>query len=141
MMTLKILAKCFRRFSSSVTKFYPCVLPHRNVIPHTHDTPPHHILGYQAQGLLYVSQRNQLSASIKCNGCSHHRSRVQTLDGTVLYTELPTYYHHISIIKLSVLWCVLKVGEGFPGRVLPKTLKWVALYHWVYSSVTFHISV
>ena len=25
-------------------------------------------------------------------------------------------------------WCVWKVREGFPGRVLPKTLKWVAVY-------------
>ena len=35
----------------------------------------------------------------------------------------------------KVRWCVWKVGEGFPGRVSPKTLKWVA----VYSSVMFHI--
>ena len=55
------------------------------------------------------------------------------LIGTVLSTELPTVDHHDSI-KLSVRWCVWKVGEGFPGRVSPKTLKWVA----VYSSVTFH---
>ena len=54
----------------------------------------------------------------------------------VLCTELPTDYHHNSIIELSVCWCVWKVGEGLPGRVLPKTLKWVADY----SSVTFHIN-
>ena len=29
-------------------------------------------------------------------------------------TELLTDYHHISIIKLSVRWCVRKVEEGFP---------------------------
>ena len=34
------------------------------------------------------------------------RSRVQDPVGTVLSTELPTDYHHISIIKLSVRWCV-----------------------------------
>ena len=39
-------------------------------------------------------------------------------------------------IKLSVRWCVWKVGEGFPGPVTPKTSKWVAMY----SSVTFHIN-
>ena len=50
------------------------------------------------------------------NGFAHHRSWVQDPVGTVLSTELPTDYHHISIIKLSVCWCVLKVGEGFPGR-------------------------
>ena len=59
----------------------------------------------------------------------HHRSRV-------ISTELPTDYHHISIIKLSVRWCVWKVGEGFPDRVLPKTLKRVHIA--VYPSVTFH---
>ena len=64
-----------------------------------------------------------------------HRSRVQDPVRTVLSTELPTVDHHDSI-KLSVRWCVWKVGEGFPGRVSPKTLKWVA----VYSSVTFHIN-
>ena len=37
--------------------------------------------------------------------------------GAVLVTELPTGYDHISIIKLSVRWCVWKVGEGFPYRV------------------------
>ena len=63
------------------------------------------------------------------------RSRVQDPVGTVLSTELPTVDHHDSI-KLSVRWCVWKVGEGFHGRVSPKTLKWVA----VYSSVTFHIN-
>ena len=51
-------------------------------------------------------------------------------------SELPTDYHHISIIKFSVRWCVWKVGEGFPSQVSPKTLKRVA----VYSSVTFHIN-
>ena len=57
--------------------------------------------------------------------------------GTVLSTELPTGYHHLySVIELSIRWCVWKVGEGFPGRVSPKILKWVA----VYSSVTFHIN-
>ena len=61
--------------------------------------------------------------------------RVQDPVGTVLSTELPTVDHHDSI-KLSVRWCVWKVGEGFPGQVSPKTLKWVA----VYSSVTFHMN-
>ena len=46
--------------------------------------------------------------------------------GTVLSTELPTVDHHDSI-KLSVRG-VWKVGEGFPGRVSLKTLKWVAVY-------------
>ena len=59
----------------------------------------------------------------------------QIYSGTVLSTELLTVDHHDSI-KLSVRWCVWKVGEGFPDRVSPKTLKWVA----VYSSVTFHIN-
>ena len=36
-------------------------------------------------------------------------------------------------MKLSVRWCVWKVGEEFPGWVLPRILKWVV----VYSSVTF----
>ena len=63
---------------------------------------------------------------------AYHRSRPC---GTVLSTELPTVDHHDSI-KLSIRWCVWKVGEGFPGRVSPKTLKWSA----VYSSVTFHIN-
>ena len=63
-----------------------------------------------------------------------HRSRVQHPVGMVLSTELLTDNHHTSI-KLSVRWCVWKVREGFPpGRVLPKTLKWVA----VYSNVMFH---
>ena len=57
--------------------------------------------------------------------------RVQYPVGTVLSTELPTVNHHNSI-KLSVRWCVCKVGEGFPNRVSPK---WVAVYY----SVTFHI--
>ena len=39
--------------------------------------------------------------------------------------------HHTRIIALSFRWCVC----GRSGWVLPKTLKWVA----VYSSVTFHI--
>ena len=42
----------------------------------------------------------------------------------------------ISIIKLSVCWCVWKVREGFPDCISPKTLKWVI----VYSSVTLHIN-
>ena len=70
-----------------------------------------------------------------CDGFAHHSSRVQDPVGMVLSTELPTDYHHNSI-KLSIRWCVWKVGEGFPGQVSPKTLKWVA----VYSSVTFHIN-
>ena len=45
-----------------------------------------------------------------------------------LSTELLTDYHHINIKKLSVRWCVWKVGEGFPDRVWPKTLKWVVVY-------------
>ena len=36
---------------------------------------------------------------------------VQDPVGTVLSTELPTVDHHNSI-KLSVRWCVWKVGEG-----------------------------
>ena len=42
----------------------------------------------------------------------------------------------IVVDSLIVRWCVWKVGEGFPGQVLPKTSKWVA----VYSGVTFHIN-
>ena len=38
-----------------------------------------------------------------------------------------------SVERSPGLW---NVGEGFPGRVLPRTLKWVA----VYSGVTFHIN-
>ena len=53
-----------------------------------------------------------------------------------LTTELLTDSHHDSIIELSVCWCVWNVGEGFPGRFLPNTLKWVALYF----SVMFHIN-
>ena len=53
-----------------------------------------------------------------------------------LSTDLPTDKHHDNIIELSVRCCVWKVGEGFPGQVLLKTLKWVA----VYPSVTFHIN-
>ena len=45
------------------------------------------------------------------------------------------YYHYNSIIEFAFRG-VWKVGEGFPGRVLPKTLRWVV----VYSSVTFHIN-
>ena len=52
---------------------------------------------------------------------AHHRSKVQDPVGTLLFTELPTVDNHDSI-KLSVRWCVWKVGEGFPGWVLPKTL-------------------
>ena len=48
------------------------------------------------------------------------------------FNWLPPYLY----IKLSVRWCVWKYGEGFSGRVLPKTLIWLA----VYSSVTFHIN-
>ena len=51
-----------------------------------------------------------------------------------LCTELLTDSHHNSIINLSICWFVLKVGEGFPGRVWPKTVKWVVMY----ISVTFH---
>ena len=61
--------------------------------------------------------------------------RVQDPVGTVLSAELSTVDHHDSI-KLSVRCCVWKIGEGFPGRVSPNSLKWVA----VYSSVTFHIN-
>ena len=64
-----------------------------------------------------------------------YRSQVQDRVGMLLSTELPTDYHHNSIVELSIRLGVGKVGEGFPGWVLPKTLKWVA----VYSSVTFHI--
>ena len=32
-------------------------------------------------------------------------------------TKLLTDYHHNSIIKLSVRWCVWKVGEGFSNQV------------------------
>ena len=80
--------------------------------------------------------RKQLWASGMCNydEFAHKRSRVQDPVDTVLSTESPTDNHHISIIKLSLRWCVCV--EGFSGRVLPKTLKWVA----VYSSLTFHIN-
>ena len=37
---------------------------------------------------------------------------------------------------MSVRWCVLKAGVGFPDRVWPKTFKWVV----VYCNVTFHIN-
>ena len=79
--------------------------------------------------------RKSLWASGERTGFAHYRSRLQDPVGTVLSTELLTVDHNDSI-KLSVRWCVWKVGEGFPGRVSPKTLKWVA----VYSSVTFHIN-
>ena len=46
-----------------------------------------------------------------------HRFRVQDPVGTVLSTELPTDYHHNSIIELGVPLCVWKIGERFPGRV------------------------
>ena len=49
---------------------------------------------------------------------------------------IPTGYHHNSITELSDHWGMWKVGEGFPARVLPKTIKWVV----VYSSVMFHIN-
>ena len=49
--------------------------------------------------------------------------------GTVLSTDLSTGYHHNSIIEMSIRWCVWEVGEGFHGRVLPKTSKWVAVYY------------
>ena len=39
-------------------------------------------------------------------------------------------------IALTRLLCVWKVGKKFPSQVLPKTLKWVA----VYSSVMFNIN-
>ena len=39
----------------------------------------------------------------------------------VLSTELPTDYHHNSIIELSVRCSVWNVGKGFPCPVLPKT--------------------
>ena len=32
--------------------------------------------------------------------------------------ELPSFRLTTTIIKLSVRWCVWKVGEGFPGRVI-----------------------
>ena len=32
-------------------------------------------------------------------------------------TELLTDYHHTSIIKLSVRWCVWNVREGYPDWV------------------------
>ena len=54
---------------------------------------------------------------------------------STISTELLTDYHHNSIIKLSGR-CVWKVGEGFPDRILPKTLKWVV----VYFSMTSHIN-
>ena len=38
------------------------------------------------------------------------------------FTELPTVDHNDSI-KLSVLWCVWKVGEGFPRSGLTQDLK------------------
>ena len=53
-----------------------------------------------------------------------------------LSTERLTDYHHKNIIELTIRYWVWKVGEGLPGRILPKTSKWVA----VYSSVMFHIN-
>ena len=79
--------------------------------------------------------RKQLWASGECIRFALHTFRVQDLVGMVLSTELPPDYHQFSI-KLSIGWCVWKVGEAFTGRVLPKTLEWVA----VYSSVTFQIN-
>ena len=53
-----------------------------------------------------------------------------------LSNKLLTDYHHTSITKLSVRWCVWNVGGGFPDRVRRKAWKWVV----VYSSVTFQIN-
>ena len=53
--------------------------------------------------------------------------RVSTLYSihiTSINHSVPTDYHHNIIIELSIRWCVWEVGEGFPGRVLSKTLKW-----------------
>ena len=62
---------------------------------------------------------------------------IQDPVGAVLSTELPTEYHHYSIIEWSICWCVWKAGKGFPSRFLLKILKLVV----VYSSVTFDINV
>ena len=62
-----------------------------------------------------------------------------------VFTQTSIYirYTSVSIISYNThththtyIWFAWKVGEGFPGRVSPKALKWVA----VYSSVTFHIN-
>ena len=55
----------------------------------------------------------------------------------ILSTDLLTDYHHNSIVKLSLRWCVWKVEEVLPDRVWPKTLKWVVLYSymWRYASM------
>ena len=65
----------------------------------------------------------------------------ETAEWIVLWISRPggtvlSDYHHNNT-ELSIRWCVWKVGEGFLGRVVTKTLKWVV----VYSSVTFHINV
>ena len=71
------------------------------------------------------------------NGFAYHKVPSSRLDGhCTLSTELQTDYHHNCIIKLSIRWCVWKVGYGFLNRVYPKILKWVV----VYSSVKFHIN-
>ena len=77
---------------------------------------------------------NHESVNFKSLEKKYNMSKCQT-HKFIGSTELPTVDHHDSI-KLSVRWCAWKVGEGFPGRVSPKTLKWAA----VYSSVTFHIN-
>ena len=41
----------------------------------------------------------------------------KTQCNSTLSNELLTNYHHNSIIKLSICWCVWKVGEGFPDQV------------------------
>ena len=49
---------------------------------------------------------------------STRRDRYGTLS-----TELLTDYHHNTIMKFRVRWCVWKVGEGFPGRFWPCSIK------------------
>ena len=49
------------------------------------------------------------------NGFAHNRCKAQWV--RYISTELLADYHHTSIIKLNVLWCVWKIGRGFPDRV------------------------
>ena len=53
-----------------------------------------------------------------CVNMSSSCGRVDRLGGYItLSTDLLTYYHHNSILKLSVRCCVWKVVERFPGQV------------------------
>ena len=108
----------------------------------------HHVIHFDARTknseLKTVDYHN---ITIGCDYCTYCGRADSVLDsqttGPGFKTLLARYFllsfqtvDHHDRIKLSVRWCVWKAGEGFPGRVSPKTLKWVA----VYSSVTFHIN-